>query len=116
MIFDIRDRREPPGIPFSLFRFIGERFSGNGYYGLKRLIEQSRIYRSTMNDYLIKKDQQDPDSYHLMWPETWSARTFSSQKPVIFEEHITIKQGAELFKKLEKSYQNKDSIGFCLDL
>lgn len=72
--------------PFSLFRFIGERFSGNGYYGLKRLIEQSRVYRSTMNDYLIQKDQQDPDSYHLMWNEKWSARTFSSQKPVNFEE------------------------------
>jgi hypothetical protein len=33
-------------------------------------------------------------------------------KPVFFEEHIPIKQGAELFKKLEKCYQNKDSVGF----
>ncbi|MCK5147465.1 ABC transporter permease subunit [bacterium] len=72
--------------PFSLFRFIGERFSDNGYFGFKRFIDQTRIYRATMNSFMTQKDQQDPDSFHLLWSEPWASGTFSSHKPVAFEE------------------------------
>jgi len=72
--------------PFSLFRFIGERFSGNGYFGVKRFINQTRIYRRTLNDFYTQKESQDPDSYHLIWSEVWAAATFFSHKKVSYNE------------------------------
>ena len=68
--------------PFALFRFIGERFSDNGYFGFKRFVGQARHYRTTLNDFLTQKDQQDADSHHLLWSEAWASRTFGSQQPV----------------------------------
>ena len=72
--------------PFSVFRFIGERVADNGYSGYERFYEQARNYRTIFNTFLLEKDQQDPDSYHLIWNEQWASRTFGSQKPVDFEE------------------------------
>jgi len=68
--------------PFSLFRFIGERFSDNGYLGLKRFVAQARIYRSTVNQFYTDRDNQDTDSHHLLWNEPWASSTFGSQRPV----------------------------------
>ena len=45
-----------------------------------------RTHRSSFNDFLTQKDQQDPDSYHLFWNERWTSRTFASRKPVAFDE------------------------------
>ena len=72
--------------PFSLFRFIGESLSDNGFQGFSNFYQQLRRYRTTFNDFLFQKDQQDPDSYHLIWNESWASRTFSSVKSVAFEE------------------------------
>ena len=72
--------------PFSVFRFIGESLSDNGFQGFTNFHQQVRTYRTTFNDFIFQKDQQDPDSYHLIWNESWASRTFSSGKPVAFEE------------------------------
>lgn len=68
--------------PFSLFRFIGERFSDNGYFGLKRFMEQARVYSTTLRDFHAACDQQDKTSHHLLWSEQWASKTFGSQQPV----------------------------------
>jgi len=72
--------------PFGVFRFLGERLSDNGYHGYLRFYEQVRRYRNTFIDFAFQKDQEDMDSHHLIWYENWSSRTFTSQKPVTFEE------------------------------
>jgi hypothetical protein len=72
--------------PFGVFRFLGERLSDNGYFGYCRFYEQVRRYRSSFIDFAFRKDQEDMDSDHLIWDENWSSRTFTSQKPVAFEE------------------------------
>jgi ABC-type transport system involved in multi-copper enzyme maturation permease subunit len=72
--------------PFGVFRFLGERLSDNGYFGYCRFYEQVRRYRSSFIDFASQKDQADPESHHLIWNETWSSRTFTSQKPVAYEE------------------------------
>ena len=72
--------------PFSAFRFIGERLSDNGFRGFLNFHRQVKMYHTTFNDFIFQKDQQDPDSYHLFWNESWASKTFSSSKPVVFEE------------------------------
>ncbi len=68
--------------PFSVFRFLGERISDSGYYGYERFHDQARTYHSLFNDFIFRKDQQDPASFHLLWNESWACRTFMSVKPV----------------------------------
>lgn len=72
--------------PFGVFRFLGERLSDNGYFGYLRFYEQVRRYRSSFIDFAFQKDQEDMESDHLIWYENWSSTTFTSQKPVAFEE------------------------------
>jgi len=72
--------------PFSVFRFISERISDNGFHGYLRFDEHTENYKRTFRDFAFEKDQQDKDSYHLIWNERWASDTFSSRKPVAFEE------------------------------
>lgn len=72
--------------PVSVFRFIGERISDNGFYGFLRFHNQVMNYKNVFKDFAIDKDKQDKDSYHLIWNESWAAKTFFSQKPVDFNE------------------------------
>lgn len=72
--------------PFSVFRFLSERISDNGYYGYERFYDQVRTYHNTFNDFAFQKDQQDPDSHHLIWNESWASKTFTSKKSVAVEE------------------------------
>ena len=72
--------------PFGVFRFLGERLSDNGYFGYSRFYNQVRRYRRSFMDFAFRKDQEDMDSDHLIWNESWSSATFTSQKPVAFEE------------------------------
>jgi len=71
--------------PFGIFRFLGERLSDNGYYGFIRFYDQFRTYKNTYTRFMHERDQQDPDSHHLIWPESWSSATFCSNKSVPFE-------------------------------
>ena len=86
--------------PFTLFRFLGERISDNGYYGYERFYNQVRTYHSTFNDFIDRKDQQDSDSYHLMWNESWASRTFSSNKSVEFEEIPRLEYRRPVFNEI----------------
>jgi ABC-type transport system involved in multi-copper enzyme maturation permease subunit len=71
--------------PFAVFRFLGERLSDNGYFGFVRFYEQLRNYKESYTEFLHERDQQDPDSHHLIWYESWCSGTFCSNKPVPFE-------------------------------
>lgn len=72
--------------PFAIFRFFGETISDNGFSGYSNFYNQAMNYKTTLRDFLIQKDQEDSDSYHLIWTEKWAARTFMSNKPVNFNE------------------------------
>jgi ABC-type transport system involved in multi-copper enzyme maturation permease subunit len=71
--------------PFATFRFLGERLSDNGYFGFIRFYDQLRHYKETYTGFLHERDQQDPESHHVIWYENWSSSTFCSGKPVPFE-------------------------------
>ena len=43
-------------------------------------------YKDVFKNFAIEKDKQDKDSHHLMWNERWASETFSSMKPVGFNE------------------------------
>lgn len=72
--------------PVSVFRFIGERISGNGYFGFLGFHDQVINYKNVFKNFAVEKDRQDKDSYHLMWDEAWASKYFSSHKPVSFNE------------------------------
>jgi ABC-type transport system involved in multi-copper enzyme maturation permease subunit len=72
--------------PYSLFRFIGETISDNGFSGFVRFYNQARRYHDEYNQFLKDKDQADKDSYHLVVNEGWTFNTFMSNKPVEYNE------------------------------
>lgn len=72
--------------PYSLFRFMGETVSDNGYQGFTRFYGQLRSFHQVYNDFLLNKDKADKESYHLVVSEPWSFRTFMSNKPVAYDE------------------------------
>jgi ABC-type transport system involved in multi-copper enzyme maturation permease subunit len=72
--------------PYSLFRFIGETISDNGFNGFVRFMNQARRYHDEYHNFLKDKDQSDKDSYHLVVNEDWAFRTFMSNKPVEYNE------------------------------
>ncbi len=72
--------------PYSLFRFIGEIISDNGFSGFVIFYYQARKYHDMYHDFLINKDQADNDSYHLVVNEDWAFNTFMSNKPVEYNE------------------------------
>jgi len=72
--------------PYSLFRFIGETISDNGCSGFVRFYNQARKYHDEYHNFLKAKDRADKDSYHLVVNETWTFKTFMSNKPVEYNE------------------------------
>jgi ABC-type transport system involved in multi-copper enzyme maturation permease subunit len=72
--------------PYSLFRFIGETISDNGFNGFVRFYDQARRYHDLYHNFLKDKDQADKDSYHLVVNEAWAFDTFMSNKPVEYNE------------------------------
>ncbi len=72
--------------PYSLFRFIGETISDNGFSGFVRFYDQARRYQDLYHNFLKDKDQADKDSYHLVVNEGWTFNTFMSNKPVEYNE------------------------------
>ena len=52
--------------PFGLFRFLGDRISGNNFYGYTPFFEQVKNYQLTYREYVVRKDMADPDSRHII--------------------------------------------------
>jgi len=55
--------------PFGLFRFLGDKTSGNGYHGYAAFWNQVKNYQLTYRDYITAKDLADPESRHIFWNE-----------------------------------------------
>lgn len=73
--------------PFSVFRFLGEKISDNGFSGYVHFYQQARNYQNSYQDFINQKDQADKESYHLIWDENkWMIKSFMSTKPVNFDE------------------------------
>jgi ABC-type transport system involved in multi-copper enzyme maturation permease subunit len=65
--------------PFGLFRFLGDKISGTGYYGYAAFFEQVKNYQLTYQEYITAKDHADPQSRHLIWNEELCASLMSQQ-------------------------------------
>jgi ABC-type transport system involved in multi-copper enzyme maturation permease subunit len=72
--------------PSMLFRFIGEKISDNGFYGYVNFYRQIENYQNTYQQYLTSFDSYDKDSYHLIWEEEFTSKSFISKKPIKYEE------------------------------
>jgi len=72
--------------PFSIFRFLSETISDNGFSGVVNFYNQLRNYQINLQNFLNQKDQADKASYHLIWDERWATQFFMSKKGVSFEE------------------------------
>ncbi|MDR0606461.1 MAG: ABC transporter permease [Bacteroidales bacterium] len=71
--------------PSSVYRFFNEALSYNGYYGYLLFHEQALVYQSTYQQFINMKDNQDNQSFHLIWQEHKSfVKHFMSSKPVDF--------------------------------
>jgi len=68
--------------PFGLFRFLGDQISGNNFYGYIAFFGQLKNYQITYRDYIVSKDQADPESSHLIWNDGGMGDSFMSQQNV----------------------------------
>jgi ABC-type transport system involved in multi-copper enzyme maturation permease subunit len=66
--------------PFGLFRFLGDRISGNNFYGYESFFEQVKNYRLMYREYIISKDSEDAGSQHLIWNDEFCKGLMSQQK------------------------------------
>jgi ABC-type transport system involved in multi-copper enzyme maturation permease subunit len=66
--------------PFGVFRFLGDRISGNNYYGYASFFEQVKNYQLAYRQYIISKDSADPESQHLIWNDRLCEYVMSKQK------------------------------------
>jgi ABC-type transport system involved in multi-copper enzyme maturation permease subunit len=71
--------------PFGLFRFLGDRISGNNFYGYTSFFEQVKNYQLTYREYVVRKDEADPDSRHIICNDGILA-DYMSQQNVNAEE------------------------------
>jgi ABC-type transport system involved in multi-copper enzyme maturation permease subunit len=73
--------------PFGLFRFLGDKISGNNYHGYVRFFNQVKNYQLTYQDYVVGKDNADPESRHLFWNEgTFFYEKFMSRQQITPDE------------------------------
>jgi ABC-type transport system involved in multi-copper enzyme maturation permease subunit len=71
--------------PFSVYRFYNEALSYNGYYGYLLFHEQVSDYQSIYQRFINGKDNQDKQSFHLIWQDHKSfVKHFMSSKAVDF--------------------------------
>ena len=73
--------------PFGLFRFLGDKISGNNFHGYIHFFKDVKNYQLSFHDYIVAKDNADSESRHLIWNEwTWFVRNFMSRQQVIPDE------------------------------
>jgi ABC-type transport system involved in multi-copper enzyme maturation permease subunit len=68
--------------PFGLFRFLGDKISGNNFYGYTSFYEQVKNYQLIYRDYIVSKDQADPESRHLIWNDGGMGDPWMSQQNI----------------------------------
>ena len=69
--------------PYSLLRYAVESSAGTGLHAFVSFYERAREYRTLYKEFIITKDQVDPDSYHQIC--SWIPVAYSD-KPVAYEE------------------------------
>jgi len=93
--------------PFGLFRFLGDKISGNNFHGYVRFFKQAKNYQLTFQDYVVSKDKADPESRHLFWNESsWTYGNFMSRQPIVLGEVPQFTAQPQTFRELVA-----DSIG-----
>jgi hypothetical protein len=93
--------------PFGLFRFLGDKISGNNYYGYVQFFKQVKNYQLTFQDYIVSKDNADPDSHHVFWNEGYGMYTnFMSRQQIVPAEVPQFTAQPQTFRELVA-----DSIG-----
>jgi ABC-type transport system involved in multi-copper enzyme maturation permease subunit len=68
--------------PFGLYRFLGDRISGNNYYGYFSFFNQVKEYQTIYRDYIFQKDMEDVKSHHLIWNEPYFCASFMSEQKI----------------------------------
>ena len=70
--------------PFGLYRFLGDKISGNNFYGYIHFYKDVKNYQLSFQDYVVAKDNADPESRHLIWNEwRWFTQNFMSRQQII---------------------------------
>jgi ABC-2 type transport system permease protein len=72
--------------PFGIFRFVGENLSDNGFAGYCNFYNQFQDYHTSFQKFIREKDAADPQSYHMIWNESYNTQTFMSNKKVAYAE------------------------------
>jgi ABC-type transport system involved in multi-copper enzyme maturation permease subunit len=87
--------------PFGLFRFLGDKISGNNFYGYAHFFKQVKDYQLTFRNYITDKDNADPESSHIFWNE-WQGfyEGFMSRQSIIPEEVPQITVHPRTFREL----------------
>jgi len=90
--------------PFGLFRFLGDKISGNNFHGYVNFFRQVKNYQLTFHDYVVSKDNADPESRHLFWNEDpWSYGSFMSQQQIVPGEVPQFTAQSQTFRELVTS-------------
>ena len=75
--------------PVVIYQRASETIVGTGMYRCVNLYQQVKRYQQSFKEYIRNKDQEDPDSLHLLFqfPSEWVARNWAaiSKKPVDFD-------------------------------
>jgi ABC-type transport system involved in multi-copper enzyme maturation permease subunit len=87
--------------PFGLFRFLGDKISGNNFHGYVQFFKQAKNYQLSFQDYIVSKDNADPDSRHLFWNENhWVYESFMSQQQIFPAEVPQFTAQPQTFREL----------------
>ena len=93
--------------PFGLFRFLNDKISGNNFHGYVHFFKQVKNYQSTFRDYVIGKDNADPESRHLFFNDfNEFYKDFMSRQQIVPEEVPQFIAQPQTFRELAA-----DSIG-----
>jgi ABC-type transport system involved in multi-copper enzyme maturation permease subunit len=73
--------------PASIYRRASEAIAGTGISRCVSLYQQIKQYQADLKEYIRGKDQEDPDSLHLLIPFDYAVKSWGtiSKKPVDFD-------------------------------
>ena len=88
--------------PTVLYQSASEAFGGTGIARFRHLYQQIKRYQRVLKQFVLEKDQEDPESGHLLWEDKDDSKLFFSTKPVDFS---TVPQFQERDPSLAESLQ-----------
>ena len=87
--------------PFGLFRFLGDKISGNNFHGYVRFLRHVKNYQLTFQDYVVSKDNADPESRRIFsneWHQFYE--NFMSRQLIVPGEVPQFTAQSQTFREL----------------